>query len=841
MLDRNLRRLAMLAVRHPGPVLLVIALLSVALAKNIAHLQMRTDLVDLVSGATYAGKLQREAIRNLGYGNQFFVVLEGGSTEADAETMEEAADRLTEDMRQSGHFQNVRFGMDADESMDMVRLYAWNFPAFADPSARERIARRLSPEGVKERVRSGVAGLVTPLGSMSASYFAVDPLGLAELLAPQALATGGLMNFDMEWGSGGRFFSRDHRALLLISTPRLPASDYEFSVGLMGWMRERLAALSLDGRLAGKIRAVPVGAHVYSEQNRRLIQQNMRTASLISVLGNLLLVLFVYRWIPAIVLTVLPTGLALLWTSGAVALYPGVVNLVSLSFIAILAGLGDDQVTYFFSRVPEERARGAVLEDALTTTFLTTGKSVLFCVLTTSTGTLALALARFPPLAELGLILTVGLLMLAVHTLVTVPALLSLWWRWFPTGVSGSPFRFLPWVADRVGLLVAARPRTVLATLLAVMVTASAGLPALRLTAGGTDAFEGADALGVTGQRLLSERFGLEGAPTVFLLEGSLASVLSRAERVESRLRGLRETGALRSVVSPSSFLPSEATQAARRAALNGVDPQRIAAALTAALDENHLSPAPFASLLERIREWRGQPLTLAEVRRRLPKGLLDNVITEVAPGVYLAAVTVYSSNPVATAAVPAATLAALEQEAGPVVEFSYDRIGQDLQDRLVVDSRLALAGTLAGVVSIVLIGFRRLKPTLIVLAPIGFGVIVAFGLLALARHRFSAMAFSSIPLIIGIGIDNGIHLVRRYLEREDGDVHAVVAASGPAVIQTNLTTIVGFGALTSSSFRPLAEMGLITALGVGCTLVASLSLLPALLATTARSRRVTP
>jgi predicted exporter len=289
--------------------------------------------------------------------------------------------------------------------------------------------------------------------------------------------------------------------------------------------------------------------------------------------------------------------------------------------------------------------------------------------------------------------------------------------------------------------------------------------------------------------------------------------------------------------VSPSRFLPSEATQSARRAALSGVDLERAAQALTASLVENELSPAPFRPAVERIRRWRDDTLTLAEVRRRLPPGLLDNVIAEIGPGRYLVAVTAYSANPVATAAVPAATVAALEREAGPLVEFSYDRIGRDLHRLLVVDSRFALAGTLVGVVTIVLVGFRHLTPTLIVLAPIAYGVVVAFGLLALAGHSFSAMAFSSVPLIIGIGIDNGIHLVRRYLEREDRDVHAVVAASGPAVIQTNLTTIVGFGALTSSSFRPLAEMGLITALGVGCTLVASLSLLPALLSATSGRR----
>jgi predicted RND superfamily exporter protein len=620
----------------------------------------------------------------------------------------------------------------------------------------------------------------------------------------------------------------------------MPASDYEFSVALVGWMRKCIAVLTSDPLAAQhKLRIVPVGAQVYTEQNRRLIQSNIRTASAISVLGNLALLLLVYRWMPAIVLTVLPTSLALLWTTGFVALYPGVVNLVSMSFIAILAGLGDDQVTYFFSRVPEERARGLNVEQAVAKTYLTTGKSVLFCVLTTSTGTLALALSRFQPLAELGLILTVGLLMLAVHTLVTVPAVMAVWEKFRGYRVTGPPFRGLPAAAGRLGTLVSRRPVPILVLSFALLAASVVGLPRIRISQG-VDVFDGGDALGITGQRMLSDRFGLEGAPTVFLLEGSLSSVLSRAERIDHRLRELVASGAIRSIATPSSLVPTASSQHVRRDALAGLDFAGAARLLTAVLAENDLAPAAFEPAIQRMRAWPGPELGLEEVQRHLPSGLLDNTIVEVEPGRYLAAVTTYSSNPEATAALPSSIVDALAREAGPLVEFSYDRVGRELRDRLVVDSRVALSGTVLGVLAIVFLGFRRMKPSLLVLLPIVYGVVVTFGTMALLGHRFSAMAFFAVPLIIGIGIDNGIHLIRRYLEGDGGDVRRVVAASGPAVIQTNLTTIVGFGALMSSSFKPLAELGLITALGVGWTLLASLVVVPALIARSA-SRAAPP
>jgi predicted RND superfamily exporter protein len=101
---------------------------------------------------------------------------------------------------------------------------------------------------------------------------------------------------------------------------------------------------------------------------------------------------------------------------------------------------------------------------------------------------------------------------------------------------------------------------------------------------------------------------------------------------------------------------------------------------------------------------------------------------------------------------------------------------------------------------------------------------------LLLVRHHFSFMSITAIPLIIGIGIDNGIHLVRRYLENKQLGILTIAKATGPALIQSNLTTIVGFGALMASTFSPLAEMGLVTSLGVALALAGGLLLIPAVI-----------
>jgi uncharacterized protein len=827
MAARLLRRISALALDHPVIVLAVIAVLSVLLQLNTRHLKLQTSLLDLMGSTSKEGAVAREFVEGFGYGNRFFVVVESQAADVpDAERLEAAADQLVTSMRASGLFSKARSGFSQDELLGIAGYYARHFPAFADPAQRGALAARLSPDGIRGRLAQAAAGLVTPFSPAGSAYFVADPLGLLEFTVESTRGARELASFDLEWGDGGRFFSKDHRSLLVMTEPRGSASDYQFSVALMKWYRDHAPAAA--GGDAG-IQMTPVGAHAYTEQSRQFIERNIRLATIISVAGNLLLCLLVYRWLGALVFAFLPTLLAVQWTMGLISVYPGEVNLISLAFISIVVGLGDDQATYFFSRVPNEMAKGESLREAISSTYVTTGASAMFCIATTSTGTMMLAMASFKGLAELGLFLTVALFMLLVHTLLTMPAVLSLWWTWFPVRDPGrgGPFRFLPAVGRGAAWLVTSHPRAVLVAGLVVLVATMAAIPTMRVSAR-PEALARYDDAAFVGQRLLATRFGLEGAPLVLLVEGTEADVLARTEGLHRELDVMKREGGLRSVISPASLLPSAATQRERRRALDGIDLSVAARSLEETAQDAGLSPDIVRDTAARLRTWAAgsaPPVGLADAKKELPGELIDSQIRQVPSGHYLGAVTLYSADSAATAALSTDTLAKLRVRVGPFVEFSYDRIATDVQQRIAADGRRAALATLCCVTLIVIWLFRRVRTGLLVLMPIGYAVIATVGVLALAGHTFSGMAFAAFPLIIGIGIDNSIHTVRRYLEPGGGDVGPLTAAVGPPLVQTNLTTLIGFAALLSTTFQPLQEFGLVTTVGIAFVLAAWLLL----------------
>jgi predicted RND superfamily exporter protein len=845
MTDRLLGWAASLSLRRPVAVLLAVGVITVLLLANTRNLQLRTDISDLMGSSSSAGRALREYIQQFGYGNRLFVVVEaGGASELDAERMEEAADRLVHEMSVNERFTSARSQVSEAEMLQLARFYVESFPAFADPNQRSKLAVRLSPSGVREHVHQAAQQLLTSFSTIGPKYFVLDPLGLLEFVDPASRDAGGFSGFDLDWGSGGRFFSRDHRALLIIAEPRQPATDYEFAVSLMAWTRSRIAAILAESASEkGRLEMTPVGAHAYADQNRALIERNIRVASIVSVAGNLLLIFLVYRWLPAVGLTVLPTFLAILWTTGLISSYPGEINLISLAFIAILTGLGDDQVTYFFTRVPQEIATGRPLAEAIRRTYVTTGKSVLFCILASATGTLALAMASFRGLAELGLVLTVGLLMLLVHTLFTIPAVIFLIWPVFPVRTEGGPFRILPRLARGAGAVVARYPGQVLATGVGVLLAACAAMPSMQ-TADKLESFAKYDDPAFVGQRLLASRFGLEGAPLVLLVEGTEQDVLTGTAALQAELDSLRRSGRLRAVLAPTSLVPSRAQQSLRSHALTGLDWDAAATSLEKAVVDTGLDRSAFEAPVAMLRKWGSGALpvvTVESARRALPPGLMDASIRELGPNRYLGAVTLYSGTPDATASLPAATLARLREKAGPFAAFSYDQVAIDLNTQLFRDTRRASLAATVAVILIVAALFRSIRVGLLVLLPIAYGMTVTAGVLTLAGHRFGAMGFAACPLIVGIGIDNSIHLVRRHLEMPGRDIRQLLGVSGAALIQTNLTTIVGFGALVTATIPPLAELGLITAVGIGLTLLASIFLVPAILVLAGRTPRAAP
>ncbi|MBT4157940.1 MAG: MMPL family transporter [Planctomycetaceae bacterium] len=131
-------------------------------------------------------------------------------------------------------------------------------------------------------------------------------------------------------------------------------------------------------------------------------------------------------------------------------------------------------------------------------------------------------------------------------------------------------------------------------------------------------------------------------------------------------------------------------------------------------------------------------------------------------------------------------------------------------------------------IIAILWIDFRSLTHSLLAALPLAAGMALTLGLMGLLGIDLNPANLIGIPLILGIAVDYGVHIVHDALERPGK--YSISASTANAVLVDALTTILGFGALMVASHRGLESLGRLLTLGVTMCTLTSLVLLPAIL-----------
>jgi len=139
----------------------------------------------------------------------------------------------------------------------------------------------------------------------------------------------------------------------------------------------------------------------------------------------------------------------------------------------------------------------------------------------------------------------------------------------------------------------------------------------------------------------------------------------------------------------------------------------------------------------------------------------------------------------------------------------------------------------LAAICLLTFIHFRSLGSVILALLPVVIGSVWLGGIMGCFNIPFNPANIMTLPLVIGIGVTNGIHILNRFAEEQSPSILA--KSTGKAVLVSGLTTIAGFGSLAFAKHRGIESLGYVMATGVAACMLAALTFLPALLNLLAR------
>jgi len=123
---------------------------------------------------------------------------------------------------------------------------------------------------------------------------------------------------------------------------------------------------------------------------------------------------------------------------------------------------------------------------------------------------------------------------------------------------------------------------------------------------------------------------------------------------------------------------------------------------------------------------------------------------------------------------------------------------------------------------------FRSVRLALASVIPLGVGLVMTLGIMAVSDHRLNFMNIIILPILLGFGVSHGLYLLHRFLEGTSPVV--ALRSVGAAVASSTLTAIAGFSSLMLAPHNGIKSVGLVAALGLTTTLVVSFTVLAAVL-----------
>ena len=134
----------------------------------------------------------------------------------------------------------------------------------------------------------------------------------------------------------------------------------------------------------------------------------------------------------------------------------------------------------------------------------------------------------------------------------------------------------------------------------------------------------------------------------------------------------------------------------------------------------------------------------------------------------------------------------------------------------------------LAAMVGLVYLQFRSVRSVLLAHVPVVLSGIWLVGLMGLFGVPFNPANIMTLPLVVGIGVTYGVHILTRFAEEKNPAILA--KSTGKAVLVSGLTTVAGFGSLILAKHQGIVSLGFVMSVGVAAAMLGGLISLPALL-----------
>jgi hypothetical protein len=828
--------------RHPGMIFFITFAVVCLAAFLGSRITLDTDILALVPQGDRAIDAFKTSLKEFGGADYVAVLIEAprGHT---ADEYEDFADLFAERAAAMGEVLQVEYRLGG--SSELIALFQKHALLFLPPAEIPRLKEKLTDAAIRAQVADNRRILENPSATFLKEVVRADPLGLRSLLWDHLFKGKGALRLKPV---DGYYMSQDESALLVLIKPARSAQDLGFTARLLSGLRraedETRSELASEGGTPG-IEQVSVdyaGTYSVALDNSNLIKSDMKLTAVLSFVGVLALYYIGYRRFGALMYSSVPLMVGQAMTFAAAFVIFGHINSASSGFVAMVMGLGTDFTIVMYARYVEERLGGLSLADA-SRLMMGEGALGMFTGAITSAGTFySMCVTKFRGLWELGFLIGTGILLSMVAILFLLPAMIQ-WNEARPR--RRDVIRKLHIQSFGFEKLIPVAARHPVATLLAL-----AGATVLFGTAAWNVGFSdnirdlgSKSNKGALAQEKVARKFGGDLNFMMAIVKApKVDTAVEKARALMQRAQPYLDSGVLRGADSILNYLPAPSRQeqviSALRAGAGGdFSVARIERTFRQALQETGFREGAFDGYLADFREafTRSEPLTLADLQAANLGAVLDRYIkrSEPAPGQesadYQAAVYLFMEEGKFRREAPAGFVEAIQGNDPAISVTGVNVVSKRLREIFARDAKIAVSVGLVLVSILLWLDFRSVRMMVLANLQVLTGVVWMLGVMSLAGVQMNFVNCFVATMILGVGVDYGIHLIHR-MRLNGGVVDSGVLETGKAVAMAAMTNIVGFGSLALSNFPGLRSVGIISSVGSLACLITAVTLLPAAL-----------
>ncbi len=680
----------------------------------------------------------------------------------------------------------------------------------------------------------------------------------------------------------GYALSTDKEMLLLFITPTISLNDpFDIMVVMVNTIDKKVAEIvdNYPGITAGL-----TGGHVISRDEMEAGMADTARNVLIAFIVILMVFVISFRMLsgPLLAMIVLLAGIT--WDMGLAYLFIGRLNIMTAVCAVVLIGLGVDFAIHIISAYSEFRHKGFSIEDALYQSFSRIGGGLITGAVTTAFAFLSLLLTSYPAFREFGFVVGIGIITCLLASLFFLPSAIVLKEKIWKK-IRGEreikrlnmEFRFLGKIAEQVTRF------SWVTVIVTICLTGFFMMFIGRVTMNENYMDMEPEGLeSVRLQREIPKRFNIS--------PDNMVAVTDSIEEANRLTDLLNERPAIGFVESITDYMPSMEKQNARAPivrtiahmqkklpSLQPVNKDELMEQLYRFSDNlTEMSSMAFLSGLDKVFDKTNFFLGLDEEGEQKGVNRVEEVIKRIEDSENVAAYLAWyqdlfrefmkrrvsamaNSEPITMNMLPDSVRERFVSEDGThFLVIMYSK--KDIWDGLLTSSfletitrdvpgasgmpvmmkamvqtateqgALALLYAFIAFFVILMIDFRSIKTTLIATLPLILTLIWMLGIMGLTGFPFSIINIIGLPLILGIGIDDGVHIIHRYKVEGRTNLSYTVSSIGKAIFLTTVTTLLGFGSLIPSTYRGYGSLGTLVVMGIGLCFLMSVVILPAIL-----------